>query len=124
MRTYGYRGALTVLWTAGFTLALLGVLYLRWIIGIGPNASSKLFDVVIAQYAPYIGAVLGFHFAARAANRRDTKGRVVPYRLAMAMSTLWNLVVVGFVIQACLNPNLSEDAMNDPIAESRVDGLL
>ena len=31
----------------------------------------------------------------------------------MAMSSLWNVVVVGFVVEACLNSDRTVEAMND-----------
>jgi hypothetical protein len=113
MRAIGHTTSLTLLWGASFALAMLGSLYLRLVARIGPDASARLFELIIAQYAPYVGAVLGFHFAAGVVSKPQAKRQVVPFRLAMAMSSLWNLVTVGFIVQACLNPDLTEDAAND-----------
>lgn len=113
MKLEGHRTPLSVLWASSFVLAIIGVLYLRWIVRIGPTASSEFFDLVITQYAPYLGAVLGFQFAVRSTTSRKTKDQVAPYWLAMAMSGLWNLVIVGFVMQACLNSDMAPSAIKD-----------
>jgi hypothetical protein len=113
MTSYSYRAHLTWLWVVSFVLVIMGVLYLRVIVRIGPDASSTLFDLVLAQYVPYLGAIVAFHFAARTARQPATKGQIVPYRVAMLLSLLWNLTVVVFVVQACSNPDLTEDATAD-----------
>lgn len=113
MSLQGHRTSLTVLWASCFMLAIVGILYLRWIVRIGPTASSDFFDLIITQYAPYLGAVLGFQFAVRSSNLRNKEDPSVPYWLAMAVSSLWNLVTVGFVVQACLSSDMTQSAMKD-----------
>ncbi len=81
--------------------------------GIGPGSAAQLFELIIGQYAPYVGAVLGFYLATKAAAVPAKESDAMAYKLAMAMSGLWNVVVVGFVIEACLNSDRTVAAMND-----------
>ncbi len=112
MRLSRQRASLTLLWVASFSLAMLAYLYLRWLVWIGPDASAQLFDSIIGQYLPLLGAILGFYFAGRNSTHAEKKGRAVPYYLAMALSVLWNLITVGFVMRACLDPDKTQDAVN------------
>jgi Caspase domain len=57
------RTSLTWLWVAGFIISMLGYVYLDWHVGIGPDSKSQLFESIVNQYAPLLGAVVGFHFA-------------------------------------------------------------
>jgi hypothetical protein len=113
MTSYIYRARLTYLWVASFVLAIVGVLYLRVIVRIGPDASSTLFDLVLAQYVPYLGAIVAFHVAGRNVRQPATKGQIFPYWVAMVLSFLWNLTLVVFVVQACSDPDLTEIATGD-----------
>jgi hypothetical protein len=113
MNLQGQRVSLSILWTSGFVLAITGVLYLRWVVPIGATAASDLFDLLIGQYAPYLGSVLGFQFALRGSHRRTTKAEGAPYWLAMAMSGLWNLIILGFLAQACFNSDTTQSDMKD-----------
>ena len=113
MSSNRYRSSLALLWVVCFALSLMESLYLRWIVGIGSSVTSKLFELVISQYAPFMGAMLGFYFAAQTTAQPETKKQAIPYRLAMTMSGLWNLVMVGFVTEACIDSGRTEDAIND-----------
>jgi hypothetical protein len=113
MRTNRHRASLTVLWTGSFAFTLIAALYLRWIVGTGPGASGKLFELILGQYAPYVGAVIGFYFSSHASGRPESKVQTIPYRLAMGVSGLWNLVMVGFVLQICIDSDRAVEAMTD-----------
>jgi hypothetical protein len=104
--------SLAYLWAAGFVAAIAGVLYLRWRVPIGPESASKLMESVISQYAPYLGAVLGYWFAGQAP-KRHTESSIVPFRLAIILSCLWNLVTLGSIYRACFDPKLTQDSMRD-----------
>jgi hypothetical protein len=67
----------------------------------------------VNQYVPLLGAVLGFHFAIRAKGKaaKTTPSRT-PFYVAITMSGLWNLLAVGFVVRACLDPNKTPDAIS------------
>jgi hypothetical protein len=107
------RERFALLWTVCFLAAMAGALYLRWYVGIGPNSASQLFELIIGQYAPYVGAVVGFYLATKASAAKATESHAMAYKLAMAMSSLWKVVVVGFVVEACLNSDRTVEAMND-----------
>lgn len=92
---------------------MCGALYLRLVVGIGPNASSELFKLVTTQYAPYVGAILGFHFAAKSSGRIETRAKKLPYLLALITSGLWNLIMISLLIQACLNSDRTQDTLAD-----------
>jgi hypothetical protein len=108
-----HRMVLALLWSLSFSLAIFGLLYLRWVVRIGPTASADFFEIIVDQYAPYLGAILGFQFAARTTATRKTEQPTVAYWLALGMSALWNIVLVGFVVQACLDSGTTQSAMKD-----------
>ncbi len=113
MRMSRYRARFALLWVGCFLAAMAGALYLRWYVGIGPDSADKLFELILGQYAPYVGAVVTFYFAAKASAAKAPGSDAMAYWLAMALSGLWNVVVVGFVLEACLNADRTVDAMND-----------
>lgn len=104
--------ALSILWVTGFAVTFLAFLFLYWKIGIGPDASEKLFEAIIGQYAPLLGAVIGYHFGGVVSIRREGKSHAVAYRLAMTMSALWNLMTIGLVMSACVNADNTQDAIH------------
>jgi hypothetical protein len=107
------RTSLTWLWVAGFVISIFGFIYLDWHVGIGPDSRSQLFESIVNQYAPLLGAVLGFHFAIRAKGKKEKSlASRTPLFVAIAMSTLWNLLAVGFVVRACLDPDKTPDAIS------------
>jgi len=107
------RTSLTWLWVAGFGISILGYVYLDWHVGIGPDSRSQLFELIVNQYAPLLGAVLGFHFAIRAKEKAvKTVPSRTPLYVAIAMSGLWNLLAVGFVVRDCLDPDKTPDAIS------------
>jgi hypothetical protein len=107
------RTSLTWLWAAGFVISMLGYLYLDWHVGIGPDSKSQLFESIVKQYAPLLGVVLGFHFAIRAKGKAArTTPSWTPFYLAITMSGLWNLLAVGFVVRACLDPDKTPEAIS------------
>jgi hypothetical protein len=112
MKLLHSRTWLTVLWVCGFCIAMFELFYLRWVVEIGPDASSKLFDLVVAQYTPYLGAVLGFHFASTAILRRK-RVLAVTFWSAMITSCIWNLVTIIPILRACFDYNLTDNALND-----------
>jgi len=107
------RTSLTCLWVAGFVISILGYFYLDWHVGIGPESKSQLFESIVNQYAPLLGAVVGFHFAHQAKEKaaKTTPSRTALY-VAITMSGLWNLLAVGFVVRACLDPDKTPDAIS------------
>lgn len=113
MKARAYRMWLSCLWAAGFVLAIIGLLYLHWRVEIAPDLSNAFFGLVIAEYVPYLGAVLGFQFGARGRRQRIDRNQLVPSFLALGMSGLWNLIVLGSVLQACLDYDKTQMAMRD-----------
>jgi hypothetical protein len=104
------RSWLTLLWSASFTGAILSWVYLKMIVGIGPETSGRLMEELTTQYAPYLGAVLAYHFAASAGQRGKRNHASSSYYLAITMSSLWNFLLLSFMLRACFNPDFAPDA--------------
>jgi hypothetical protein len=113
MKAQLMRARLTVLWAGSFAVALLGTLYLRWWVGIGADNFTAAIELVSTQYAPYLGAVIGFYFATKAQTQTTSTNPVIPHRLALVMSSLWNITFVGLLARACLQLTTIEEALND-----------
>ena len=112
MRLARQRASLTLMWGASFALAILGYLYLRWVVWIDPDVSVQLLNSITGQYLPLLGAILGFYFAGRKSAYAEKKCQAVPFYLAIGVSALWNFIAVGFVLRACMDSNKSPDALN------------
>jgi hypothetical protein len=111
---YGsFRTRLAILWAVCFATAMVLTLYLRWIVKIGPEPWGKLFELVVSQYAPFFGSVLAFHFASSTVLSRRNEAQRTPYFLAMTTSALWNVVMLGFIIQPCVNYDRTGQAIAD-----------
>jgi len=102
------RTWLTLLWSAAFVAAMLAWAYLKWIVGIGPNAAAALLEQITSQYAPYLGVVLAFHFTI--SDNKPLRRRSPSQYLALTMSVLWNVLLLGCVAKSCLDPNTSAEA--------------
>lgn len=85
---------------------------MRWFAAVGPTASSKIFELILSQYAPYLGAIVGFQFATQKTAKR-AGAKATPFVVAIVMSGLWNLTLLGFVVQACLDTNTTEASISD-----------
>lgn len=107
------RLSLTLLWSVSFVAGMLAWAFLKWIVSIGPEASASLLEQITSQYAPYLGAVLAFHFAARGAGKPTQLRRSPSKYLALVMSALWNLLFLGFIAKACWDPNTTTEAADN-----------
>ena len=106
-----HRASLAVIWAGSFSLTVAGTLYLRWYVGIGPDAFSKMFDLVFTQYAPLMGAILGFYLAGPSKAPAPKKRQTGIYYLAITFSILWNVFMVGYIFLACLDPDRTQSAI-------------
>jgi hypothetical protein len=91
------RGILATLWGASFMVALAipFVLYAQGAIetdGLKPGLAD-----LSGIYAPHIGAVLAYYFAAKKRPRPAAMKRTT-FVLAFAISALWNLAVFALIL--------------------------
>jgi hypothetical protein len=106
------RTYLTWLWVVAFSIVFLGFLYLRFRVEIGPDSASRLFESILTQYVPLVGAILGFSLAKHV---KESKTALIPAAsvfVAITMSILWNLLAAGLVLQACLDPDKTPDTIS------------
>jgi hypothetical protein len=67
--------------------------------------------LVFDQFAPYLGAILGFYFAARPRVSPQRRDAFVPFWLAISMSVAWNLLMLGMVVIICSDSDRAPEAM-------------
>jgi hypothetical protein len=106
------RGWLAGLWAGCFAVALVAVLYLRWGIGISSDSFKETMELVSGQYAPYLGAVLGFYLSSKKKEELVLDGNGAFY-LAVLMSGLWNVVMLGCLGRVCGNLTTIEESNKD-----------
>lgn len=109
---------LAAIWLACFCLAILivGILYFSGAIR-GKNV-SEILDRLSAIYAPYLGAMLVYSFVSRKKNEKGQRLNTLSFRLALATSLLWNLVVLCFLFKVLWVLHDSNNAL--PIDEALV----
>jgi hypothetical protein len=106
------RGRLAGLWAGCFAVALLAALYLHWWIGISSDTFKDTMEMVSGQYAPFLGAVLGFYLSSKKKEELVLDGDGAFY-LAVLMSALWNMVILGGLGRVGLNLTTIEESNKD-----------
>jgi hypothetical protein len=111
MKSPRIHPSLSILWSSCFIFAILGCCYLTWIVKIGPKTSTDLFNLVFDQFAPYLGAILAFYFAAGSRMPPRRKDKFVSFWLAISMSAIWNMLIVGMVVLICIDSDRAPEAI-------------
>jgi hypothetical protein len=95
-RLEGARGLLATLWGLSFVgaVAIPFLVYARGGIELS-NLTPSVGDIS-GVYAPHIGAILAYYFATRRRGKSKNT-RQTPVVLAIAISTLWNAVVLALL---------------------------
>jgi len=109
------RGSLAALWAVCFALALVATLYLRWGIGISSDYFKETIELVSGQYAPFLGAVLGFYLSSKRKEELVPDGNGAFY-LAVLMSALWNVVILGFLGRVTMNLTTVDESNKDVLS--------
>jgi hypothetical protein len=111
LRSASAPGRLALVWFCCFVLSLAVpfILVLRSSIEI-PTVLPAI-EQISALYAPHLGTVLAFYFAARTKAGRRKRINFAPFVTALLVSAVWNAVVAGTLLLVPIGRMTIEDAL-------------
>lgn len=100
-------------WLILFLIALAIPCLLAWRQAIESDTLTASLEKLSGIYAPYIGAILAYFFVARTTPVSERVTSAAAVIIAVLVSVIWNLVVIGLLVQAPLGRANSEEAFKD-----------
>jgi hypothetical protein len=105
-------GLVALVWF-GCSIIALGIPFLLLISSsVETPTLSAAIEQISTLYAPHLGAVLAFYFAVRHKAAPRYRFKSGPFIAAIAVSTIWNAVVVGTLLLVPLGKMRIEEALS------------
>ena len=102
---------LTCLWIFFFLISLSTLLWLLFVNYIEELTFRSGIEDISTLYVPYLGAILGFYFAKRAKAKLPTGMRRGAFISAVAVSAIWNFVVIVPILLVPMHRLVWENAI-------------